>query len=175
MIDAGDLLETAAKTLKERAAERDTDKERAMLKTVTMVNAMYPELNMTESQGWAFMLFLKFARASQGNFRADDYVDAASYAALLGECEGKNAPTESSVKWMVGSTPTPDPIVTKLPAGAMSLDTFRRLTDGINAMKPGEARRTYFRNNSKGYRFTKEQEQFLADLGVPIDWGQTIG
>lgn len=91
MTDATQILHKAAETMAERAKERDVEKERAMAKTVAMVNAMYPDLRMTETQGWAFMIFLKLARSSQGQYRADDFIDLASYSALMGECEAKSS------------------------------------------------------------------------------------
>lgn len=87
MTDAADLLLRARETMLERSVERDTEKERAMAKTVAMFNAQFGT-NMTEYQGWMFMLSLKLARAEGGSFREDDYLDAAAYAALAGECRG---------------------------------------------------------------------------------------
>jgi hypothetical protein len=88
-MDAPDLLEKAAATMRERSAERDTEKERAMARTVALFNAAFPALGITEYQGWMFMLFLKMARAHGGSFREDDYLDMAAYAALAGECRGQ--------------------------------------------------------------------------------------
>ena len=88
MLEAPDLLEKAATTMRERSAERDTEKERAMAKTVAMFNAMFPEAQISEYQGWMFMFFLKMARAQGGSFREDDYIDGAAYIALAGECIG---------------------------------------------------------------------------------------
>jgi hypothetical protein len=88
MLEAPALLEKAAATMRERSAERDTEKERAMARTVALFNAAFPVLGITEYQGWMFMLFLKMARAHGGNFREDDYLDMAAYAALAGECRG---------------------------------------------------------------------------------------
>ena len=42
-------------------------------------------LSLTEEEGWIFMVFLKLARSQQGEFKLDDYVDMAAYAALAGE------------------------------------------------------------------------------------------
>lgn len=42
---------------------------------------------VTEVDVWRTLLAVKLARESQGQFHADDYVDLASYAALLGECQ----------------------------------------------------------------------------------------
>ena len=86
MIDAPGLLEKAAQTMRERSVERDTEDERAMAVTVALFNAAFPALNISEYQGWMFMLFLKVARAHGGKFREDDYLDMAAYSALAGEC-----------------------------------------------------------------------------------------
>ncbi len=88
MIDATQVLAEARETMLKRSAERDLDSERAMARTVAMFNANNPQ-QLTEAQGWQFMVFLKLARGSQGAFRLDDYVDAASYCALLAECLSK--------------------------------------------------------------------------------------
>lgn len=87
------FLETAVKEMKDRAAQRDTQTvgaqaggERSMAATVRAFNALTGK-NLTEAEGWEFMILLKLVRGRQGAFRADDYVDAAAYAALLGECE----------------------------------------------------------------------------------------
>lgn len=86
MIEAPDILQTAAATMLERAAERDTQKERAMARTVAIFNAAFPERQLTEYEGWMFMLFLKMARAHGGYFRLDDHIDMTAYAALAAEC-----------------------------------------------------------------------------------------
>lgn len=86
MLEAPDLLEKAAAIMRDRSAERDTEKERAMAKTVAMFNAAFPDAALTEYQGWMFMFFLKIARAHGGCFREDDYIDGAAYVALAGEC-----------------------------------------------------------------------------------------
>ena len=87
MTDAPALLEKAAATMRERSVERDVEKERSMAKTVALFNAQFGT-DMTEYQGWMFMVHLKMARAEGGNYREDDYVDAAAYLALAGECRG---------------------------------------------------------------------------------------
>ena len=87
MTNALDLLEKAAATMRERSVERDVEAERSMARTVRSFNAQFGT-NMTEYQGWMFMVHLKLARAEGGNFREDDYLDAAAYIALAGECRG---------------------------------------------------------------------------------------
>lgn len=78
------LLQTAAETIGNRAAIRDTDTERSMARTVNIFNAM-TGLTLTERQGWEFMISLKLARGQQGGFNDDDYIDLAGYTALLAE------------------------------------------------------------------------------------------
>lgn len=89
MLEAPDLLEKAAATMRERSFERDTEKERAMQRTIAIQNAMFPDRPMSEYEGWMFMLNLKIARAHGGSFREDDYLDMAAYAALAGECRAR--------------------------------------------------------------------------------------
>lgn len=79
--------------MRNRSAERDVEKERAMVRTVNIFNAA-SGLTLTEYQGWCFMMALKWARAEGGQFREDDYLDMAAYAALAGECRG-NEPRPS--------------------------------------------------------------------------------
>lgn len=82
-----DILQLAQRCVGDRAAERDTDAERSMKTCVDAFNAMYGT-ELTEEQGWMFMVFLKASRAKGGGFKLDDYVDMAAYAGLAGECHG---------------------------------------------------------------------------------------
>lgn len=86
---APDLLIMAADTIGDRAAERDSaEGERSMERAVQMFNVWRgPRAHtpMAEHDGWAFMVFLKLARAAAGNHRQDDWVDGAAYMALC--CE----------------------------------------------------------------------------------------
>lgn len=90
VVKAPELLIEAADTLKERATQRDATAqgERSMKRTVDAFNALTGK-NLTEAEGWEFMVLLKLVRGRQGAFRKDDYVDGAAYCALLGECESK--------------------------------------------------------------------------------------
>lgn len=86
-VPAPNILAKAIQTMQNRAQERDAENgERSMAKTVAMFNA-YRGYNLTESDGWAFMVFLKLARGVQGAYNEDDYVDGSAYFSLLGECE----------------------------------------------------------------------------------------
>lgn len=83
--NAHDFLNQANRQLMERASQRDSpDGERSMRRCVAAFNALYGT-DLTETQGWQFMSLLKKARAAQGAYREDDYVDDAAYAALAGE------------------------------------------------------------------------------------------
>ena len=86
---ATDLLQSAYDQIGDRAAERDTETERSMSSTVNAFNALYGT-NLTEEQGWMFMVFLKAARAKGGRVRVDDYIDGSAYFALAGEAAIKS-------------------------------------------------------------------------------------
>ena len=86
---ATDLLQLACDQIGDRASERDTEAERSMSSTVNAFNAVYGT-NLTEEQGWMFMVFLKAARAKGGRVRVDDYVDGSAYFALAGEAAIKS-------------------------------------------------------------------------------------
>jgi hypothetical protein len=84
--------------MKDRAIQRDTPGgERTMAKTVAMHNLITGK-DLTEEQGWLFMVMLKIVRGSQGEFREDDYVDAAAYCALQGEAAAKEALRKKTVR-----------------------------------------------------------------------------
>lgn len=83
------VLHRAIEALADRATQRDAPTgERSMARAVAAFNALYGR-DLSETEGWMFMAILKAARASQGDFRADDYIDMAAYAALAGEAAGK--------------------------------------------------------------------------------------
>ena len=82
---AEEFLQEALDALKNRAAIRDQDSERSMARAVKIYNAM-SRIPLNEADGWRLMVALKLARGLQGKFHADDYIDLAGYAALLGEC-----------------------------------------------------------------------------------------
>lgn len=80
------FLDEAVKAMKDRALQRDAGGERSMASTVAAFNALTGH-NLTEGEGWEFMILLKMVRGRQGGFRGDDYTDGAAYFGLLGECE----------------------------------------------------------------------------------------
>jgi hypothetical protein len=80
-----EFLERGVKHMRDRAVQRDSDTgERSMARAVAAFNAQ-EGTNLTEAQGWRFMIQLKYARAVNGVFVADDYEDMAAYAGLAGE------------------------------------------------------------------------------------------
>lgn len=78
------ILQTADETINRRAADRDVPAERSMAATVKAFNAIHGT-NLTEAQGWNFMVLLKIKRAFTGGYKEDDYVDMAAYVALTSE------------------------------------------------------------------------------------------
>lgn len=84
-IAAHEFLERGVSHMRDRAVQRDSEAgERSMARAVTAFNAQ-EGTNLTEAQGWRFMIQLKYARAVNGVFVADDYEDMAAYAGLAGE------------------------------------------------------------------------------------------
>lgn len=81
---AHSFLEKGVQHMKDRAEQRDSeDGERSMKACVDAFNAMFGH-NLTETQGWQFMVLLKMAR-SRNKFNPDDYEDGAAYTGLAGE------------------------------------------------------------------------------------------
>lgn len=90
------LLQEALGAIGDRASQRDAPSgERSMGRTVAAFNAIFGH-ELTEEQGWQFMALLKIVRGSQGEVRADDYVDEAAYAALAGEAALRDRGTKVS-------------------------------------------------------------------------------
>lgn len=88
---APDLLRAAGQTLEQRGTDYDQPQgERSMAACVRIYNAVTGQ-QMTERQGWMFMVALKLARSMKGAPKADTYIDMAAYAALLGECHISDA------------------------------------------------------------------------------------
>lgn len=84
-IAAHEFLERGVNHMRDRAVQRDSDAgERSMARAVAAFNAQ-EGTNLTEVQGWRFMIQLKYARAVNGVFVADDYEDMAAYVGLAGE------------------------------------------------------------------------------------------
>ena len=85
-MQANQILSEGIQILKARATKRDTNAERSMKVIVDTFNAAFNK-NMSEAEGWAFMLILKLIRSRTGKFDPDDYIDGANYFALYGEAK----------------------------------------------------------------------------------------
>jgi Domain of unknown function (DUF6378) len=83
-MEPADILRTSIRTIEARGALRDTGQERSMARTVASFNALTGH-QLTEVHGWTFMVLLKLAREQSGH-DADNWVDAAGYVGLAGEC-----------------------------------------------------------------------------------------
>ena len=82
---APDFLSAALSHMQDRASTYDSPRgERSMGKTVAAFNAITGH-ELSEEQGWLFMVLLKAVRTQQGGFRADNYEDGAAYFGLQGE------------------------------------------------------------------------------------------
>lgn len=85
LVKADQILSKAAGHLADRAVIYDKPEgERSMGRTVELFNLFYG-MNLTEDQGWRFMVFLKMVRSTQGNFKLDNFEDSTAYEALAGE------------------------------------------------------------------------------------------
>lgn len=83
---ANEILRQSAQHIEDRASQRDQDGgERSMARCVAAFNALTGH-QLSERDGWLFMVQLKAARATTtATGLADDYQDGAAYFALAGE------------------------------------------------------------------------------------------
>lgn len=83
---ANEILRQSAQHIEDRAEQRDQDGgERSMARCVAAFNALTGH-QLSERDGWLFMVQLKAARAtSTATGLADDYQDGAAYFELAGE------------------------------------------------------------------------------------------
>ena len=80
------LLESALSALKQRAEIRDSPNgERSAARAADILTS-WTGHEWVEADIWRALIAVKMARESQGAFHADDLVDLAGYASLLGEC-----------------------------------------------------------------------------------------
>ena len=87
------ILTEAADILKQRGVDYDgkgyQGGERSMEQTVALFKTLTGK-DLTELEGWRFLICLKLARSTTGKPKRDSYVDLAGYAALAGECALKS-------------------------------------------------------------------------------------
>lgn len=94
---AAETLRRAAQHIEDRAAARDQPQgERSMARAVAAFNALTGH-QLTERDGWLFMVTLKAARAcTTATGQPDDYEDLSAYAALAAESA---APAPTATPW----------------------------------------------------------------------------
>lgn len=89
VLKADEYLSHGAEVLRERGKSYDksgNDEERSMAKIVQAFNTISGS-NLSETDGWMFMVMLKMARIYQaGGKHEDSGVDMINYAALATEC-----------------------------------------------------------------------------------------
>ena len=83
------ILKEALSTMKQRGEQRGEqrdcpDGERSMESVVALFNE-FTGKELTEVEGWAFMVFLKMVRSRRGEPDPDDYIDGSGYFSLMGE------------------------------------------------------------------------------------------
>lgn len=82
---AHEILSQAQTEMQDRAKTYDKPAgERSMGACINAFEAI-TKVKLTVEQGWLFMCLLKAVRSQQGDYRADNYVDLAAYAGLMGE------------------------------------------------------------------------------------------
>lgn len=89
---ADDILDMGKAILAQRGKQYDVNAtaERGMSKVVAAFNAL-EGTQLTEVQGWRFMVLLKLMRSAQGAPHLDNYVDGQNYFALAGEAAMKES------------------------------------------------------------------------------------
>ncbi len=87
------ILSDAARIQRERGTDYDAKGyqggERSMAKTVAIFKA-FTGIELSELDGWRFMMCLKMARSTTGKPKLDTYLDMAGYSAQAGECHLNN-------------------------------------------------------------------------------------
>jgi hypothetical protein len=97
-MDAIQILEKAAETIRERGKTYDPngERERSMGQIVAMFNIATGH-NLTEQQGWLFMQLLKIVRANMNTTpHQDSLLDLVAYSALGAECVLENRRDKNS-------------------------------------------------------------------------------
>lgn len=83
------ILEEAQKALRQRGIDYDgkgyQGGERSMAQTVEIFKA-FTGIELSELDGWRFLICLKMARSTTGKPKLDTYADMAGYTGLAGEC-----------------------------------------------------------------------------------------
>lgn len=112
-MNAQDILRKSAQHIDDRAASRDQAQgERSMARTVAAFNAITGH-QLSERDGWLFMVQLKMARACTTRTGiGDDYEDMAAYSALAGEgVAGNDNDGGGWIPWIGGDCPVSESVI----------------------------------------------------------------
>lgn len=85
---AEEILRTAA-DLVSGPRKKQHGEVRDVFETATALFNIETGVEIAPEDGIMFMVCLKIARISNGNFNIDDYIDACGYLALLGQLAGE--------------------------------------------------------------------------------------
>jgi len=81
---AEDFLQDGIRILHERGQGYDGESERSMEKIVKIFNEVFDK-DITERQGWEFMVILKLVRSASKKVKEDTFIDKQNYSALAAE------------------------------------------------------------------------------------------
>lgn len=160
------LLRQGLQAMEDRAASRDNPNERSMARTVAAFNALTGQ-DLTEEEGWAFMVCLKEARALGGSKKVeDDYIDGAAYFALQGEC----AMQKQRLSTFVDEVPGPPEELAKALDNLLQSGAFATMSamSGMPSISVHEETDEV----SPPYYMKREQEDppFTAELLAELDF-----
>ena len=82
-VSADEVLDMAKDTMAQRGQRRDSGQERSMKRIVHVFEALTGH-QLTEVEGWTFMVVLKLCREQTGP-DLDNWIDGAAYMALAAE------------------------------------------------------------------------------------------
>lgn len=89
-ITAPYILQSALDALSQRAAIRDQPSGERSAERAAKILSAWTGRDWNEIDVWQCLVAVKLSRSEQGKFHADDFLDAAGYLALAGECRAKN-------------------------------------------------------------------------------------
>lgn len=85
-LSAPSVLQAALDALRQRAAVRDQPSGERSARRAADILTAWKGREWSEDDVWSVLFAVKMARAEQGAFHADDYIDLCGYAALMAEC-----------------------------------------------------------------------------------------
>ena len=85
-VSAPAIVQSALDALSQRAVIRDAPTGERSAKRAAAILTAWKGREWSEDDVWSVLFAVKMARAEQGAFHADDYIDLCGYAALMAEC-----------------------------------------------------------------------------------------